>query len=246
MLAIGIVLGFFLGGLAPRREVAERDERIARLERDLDAEGQSGGGFRSSVPGFDRILRDPAPIDRGVPLPGPEEEVTRADGTAESVELDEGGDGGVPPGGWRDRWADRASSPSEQLAAFQRAASVQRVRRLQSRAALAEQAELDDAELAQVDTALADMNAELLGHGEELVILAMSEQPPTARELLGITHDVTGILHRAQLRLETIVGPERASAIDPSAIEIWNHVDLAQLEPAARAAVQRLPAQRLP
>lgn len=238
MLAVGIVLGFFLGGLAPRRELSERDERIAELERELE-EGDPGGGFRSPVPGLDRILRDPEPVDRGVPLPAAQGEAESGRGEDERVEVEDYGDGGVPPIGWRDRWRDRA--PSEQLGAFQRAASVQRVRRVQSRAALAEQAGLEEEELAEVDAALSQMNAELLGHGEELVLLAMSDEPPPARELLGITHDVTGILHRAQLRIEEIVGPERAAAVDPSALEIWNHVDLAQLEPAARAAVQRAP-----
>jgi hypothetical protein len=50
---------------------------------------------------------------------------------------------------------------------------------------------------------------------------------------------VTGILHRAQLELEEVLGPERAAAVDPSALEVWNHVDLGQLEPAARAALER-------
>ncbi len=243
MLAVGIVLGFFLGGLAPRRELAEREERIAQLTRELEEDGPRGG-FRSPVPGLDRILRDPEPppSPRGAPLPaaGGERAEPRAEGDAPEP-LVEPLDGGVPPIGWRDRWRERASSPAEQLAAFQRAASVQRVRRVQSRAALAEQAGLDDAELAEVDAALSEMNAELLGHGEELVILATGEAPPAARDLLGITHDVTGILHRAQLRLEAIVGPERAAGVDPSALEIWNHVDLARLEPAARAALSRVP-----
>ncbi|MCZ7680694.1 MAG: hypothetical protein M5U28_18760 [Sandaracinaceae bacterium] len=84
MLAVGIVLGFFLGGLAPRRELAEREERIAQLTRELE-EGGPRGGFRSPVPGLDRILRDPEPppSPRGVPLPaaGGERAEPRAEGT---------------------------------------------------------------------------------------------------------------------------------------------------------------------
>ncbi len=237
MLAVGIVLGFFLGGLAPRRELADREERIAALETELEQAAPSGG-LGSPVPGLDRIFRDPEPPARGVALPAGEPAIeARADEGGDEQPIDPS-DGGVPAVGWRERWEER-STPEDRLAAFRRAASVQRVRRVQSRAALAEQAALDEEELAEVDTALAAMNDELQGHGEELVLLAMSDEPPAARDLLGITHDVTGILHRAQLRLEAIVGPERAAALEPSTLEIWNYVDLARLEPAAAAALRR-------
>lgn len=239
MLAVGIVVGFFLGGIAPRRELVDRDETIARLERELEESDR--GGWRSPVPGLDRILRDPAPR---VALPA-----ARADEPGE-VRSEEGSeqaendapqlDGGVAPIGWRERWRERESTPDERLEAFQRAASIQRVRRVQTRAALVQQARLSDEEQAELDAALDEMSSELLGHGEELVSLAMSDEPPSARELLGVTHDVTGILERAQARVEGIVGPERMGAVDPSALEIWNYVDLAQLEPAARDAVEQL------
>lgn len=240
MLAVGIVLGFFLGGLAPRRELAERDAHIARLERELEQGGGGGGAFRSPVPGLDRILRDPEPsADRGVPLPAEGTPAAAADPGADPAALPEPLDGGVRPIAWRERWPAGGGSTGDRLEAFRRAAALQRVRRVQSRAALAQQAGLDESELAEVDAAIAQMNEELLGYGEELVLLAMSDEPPAARELLGITHDITGILHRAQLRLEAIVGPERAASVDPSALEIWNHVDLARLEPAVRAAIER-------
>ncbi len=241
--AIGVVLGFVLGGVGPRLEVAERDARIGALEEQL-AEADTGG-WRSPVPGLDRILRAPAEPERGVPVaragegePAPLPEDDGDPGRGEPAVAH--ADGGVPERRrWRDDW--REDSPSDRLAAFRRAASVQRVRRLQSRAALAEQADLSPEEMVEVDEALAEMNTALYGHGEELIQLAMSDEPPSASELLGITHDVTGILHRAQTRLEGIVGAGRLGAVDPSALEIWNHVDLAQLEPAAQRAMRAAP-----
>ncbi len=233
MLAVGIVLGFFLGGLSPRRELAERDQTIARLERELDEADR--GGWRSPVPGLDRILRDPE--ERSRDTVAREGRGSTAEENAEDTPVLD--DGGVPPIGWRERWRDRESTPEDRLEGFMRAVSVQRVRRVQSRAALAEQAALSDEELAEVDAALGEMNDELEGYGEELVLLVMSDVPPSPRELLGVTHDVTGVLQRAQLRLEEIVGPERAASVDESALEIWNHVDLGQLEPAVREAVER-------
>ncbi len=233
LLAIGVVIGFLLGGIGPRRELAARDEAVARLERALEEAEQ--GGWRAPVPGLDRILRG-AESDRvavredgprareRAPISTPREHDGHETETAQ-VALD----GGVAPLGVGRRWAERSSD--ERLEGFRRAVTVQRVRRVQTRAALAQQANLNDEELAEVDSALARMNDELAGYGEEVLLLALGEEPPAARDLLGITHDVTGILHRAQLRLEEIVGPERAATVDASALEIWNHVDLARLEP---------------
>jgi hypothetical protein len=237
--AAGVVLGFVLGGVGPRAELVERDEEVAELERRLEAADTHG--WRSPVPGFDRILR--APREReGRPLPAATdlERAEMPEGPPEPIveaERVDGLDGGVPRPRWRERW--RENTPDDRLSAFRRAASLQRVRRMQSRAALAQQGDLSDEEVAEVDAVFEEMNGQLAGHGEELLLLAMGDEPPQARDLLGITHDVTGILHRAQLRLEGILGPERATDVDPSALEIWNHVDLGQLEPAARAAIER-------
>lgn len=241
-LAIGIVIGFVLGGIAPRREVVDREEEIARLERALREGDGPRGGWRSPVPGLDRILREP---ERGRALPSAAPQRREQPGEAATeeraaeLEQTQAGDGGVPRESWREQWQERA--PDERIEAFRRAASIQRVRRVQSRAALLEQAGLDEEEVAQLDAALGEMNAELHGHGEELLLLALGDEAPAARDLLGITHDVTGILHRAQLRLETLIGPERLEGVDPSALEIWNFIDLAELEPAARAVVERAP-----
>jgi hypothetical protein len=233
-LAIGIVIGFLLGGIGPRREVAQREQDIVRLTSRLADARDEGGGWRSPVPGLDRILRAP-PEEEGEMIAGADP--SQAEPQPEEV-ID--GDGGVRPISIRDRWGDRESSGDDRLEAFQRAASIQRVRVVQSRAALIEQAGLNDEEQEQLDAALEELNTEIQGHAEELIILAMGDEPPAARDLLGITHDVTGILHQAQVRLEEILGPERMTGVDPAAIEIWNHVDLTPLEPAARDAIDRV------
>jgi hypothetical protein len=225
-LAIGIVVGFALGGVGPRRELVETRDEVARLEEEL-AESGSGSGFRSAVPGLDRILRAPPETET-------QRERRRDDERSERRRRRRSGDAGP------DERRDGDGEREDPLAAFGRAAAVQRVRNVQSRAALEQQADLDPEALAEVDAAFLEMNEELAGYGEELLLLALDGERPAPRELLGITHDVTGILHRAQLRLEEIVGPERMGDVDPEALEIWNHVDLEQLEPAARAAVDRM------
>lgn len=217
-----------LGGLGPRSDLAEREETIAALQEELDERPRAG--WRSPVPGLDRILREPEVEDGN-------------EGNAEDQEPIAGPtDAGTGAPRWRERLSDRLQNTTagERYSAFERIVSVQNVRRVQSRAALAEQAELTDEELGRVDEVLLEMNQELVAHGEELIFLTMDGEAP-ARDLLGITHDVTGILHRSQVQLEEILGGERAADVEPSALEVWNHVDLGRLEPAARAAAERLP-----
>lgn len=239
---LGVVLGFVLGGIGPRREVVRLERDVARLERELDLGGGGGGGaLRSPVVGLSEVLRAPSRRDDDAEGEG-DRRVANGDGAGtEEGTGDEaaaiGPDGGVRPIGFGRRWRERG--PSEALSQFMEAAAIQRVRRMQTRAALIEQAELDDAEVAAVDAAVERMNEDLQAYGEELLYLAMSEEPPTARDLLGVTHEVTGIMSRAQDELGRILGPERSAEVERSAGEVWNYVDLDRLEPAAREAARR-------
>ena len=233
-LALGVVLGYVLGGIGPRRELAAVTNEVRRLEMEMD---RGGTGWRSPVPGLDRILRTPG-APGGSERLGEPQPTGATDGEGEPAP---GGlDGGVAREGWRDRWRSGSRrTREERYDAFSNAAAVQRVRRIQSRAALMEQADLSEEEEVELDTLLGDLNDSLAGYGEEILSLAARDEPPPPRDLLGITHDVTGVLGDAQRRLEELLGPERRAAIDESALEIWNHVDLDRLEPAARSALER-------
>lgn len=230
-LAVGLLIGFVLGGVSPRRELVASQQEVEMLEEAL--EEAPSGGLRSPLPGFERILRPP-PRD---PRRRTESQAESRDGRDRERRRNSFGDAGVVAAESADDNSD--DEDETPYAAFQRAASVQRVRMLQSRAALVEQGELDDAEVESLDAALQTMNDALIGYGEELILFAEGGERPPPRELLGITHDVTGILQTAQLELEGILGPERTGEVDASALEIWNHVDLELLEPAARAAMER-------
>lgn len=238
--ALGLVGGFVAGGVGPRRELADAEREIDRLEDEL---ASGGGGWRSPVPGLDRILRNPDGDEEAAgETPESAPEAQRETDEVEETVAVPGVDGGVPAEreSWRERWRSRArESREERYDAFTRAAAVQRVRRIQSRAALVEQAELTDEDELELDSVLGELNDSLAGYGEEILMLAARDEPPPPRDLLGITHDVTGILAQSQRRLETLLGPERMGQTDPSALEIWNHVDLDRLEPAARAALER-------
>ncbi len=211
-LGIGVVIGFLLGGLGPRRELAAAELEVVTLEEEL-ANSDAPSRLRSPVPGLNEILRErrreePRHHDAGIPI-----------------------DGALPT-------TDDAEWDDDPLEAYRHAASLQRVRTVQSRAALQEQGELSDTEMNEIDATIETMNDQLLGYGEELMFLALQGTEPEPGDLLGITHDVTGVLHEAQLQLQAVLG-DRSSDVDAEALEIWNYIDLDRLEPAARAAIDR-------
>lgn len=122
----------------------------------------------------------------------------------------------------------------DRLADFDRLASVQTTRIAASRAALAEQANLSEAEVERVDQTTQRMNDKLSGYGEEIITQMGSEEPPGPAQALGLGHDVSGILYEGQRELDEIVGG-RGPEVDPEALAIWNYVDVEQWRPFVEA-----------
>lgn len=118
------------------------------------------------------------------------------------------------------------------LEQFDSLAATQRARALASRSALIAQARLSPEQVAVLDGTVKDMNDKLVGYGEEVIDQATSEQAPRPAEVLGLGHDVSGILFDGQQKLDALVG-ERAAEVDGSAREIWNYIDLEQWRPFA-------------
>ncbi len=128
-LALGLILGFVLGGVGPRRELVASQEEIASLEEALE-EAPRGSGLRSSLPGFDCILRPPARDSREGQRDEDSagEEGEEGEGARMRAQRNAFGDAGVAPYDDEDENEDES-----RYSAFQRAASVQRVRMVQSR-----------------------------------------------------------------------------------------------------------------
>jgi hypothetical protein len=61
-----------------------------------------------------------------------------------------------------------------------------------------------------------------------------ADQEPSSRELLGLTHEVTGVLYEAQTAMDELIGD--TSEVDRSAAEVWNLVDLEVFREAVEAA----------
>jgi hypothetical protein len=121
---------------------------------------------------------------------------------------------------------DMSLDPEDIQGQFDLAVDAQDLRADQSRSALQEQADLTDEEMEVFDTMVADMNNALAEYGEELMELALSGEEPEAEEMLGLTHEVTGILYDTQSNINDLVGMDGMADTDPSARQAWNHVDL--------------------
>lgn len=225
---VGVVLGFVVGGVLPRQDLAERDAELARLQDDLvKARRQAARRSPLSVVGLDRAgapSAASAPQRQADDQPGsqpprdPAPSPPRDTGAGPQLDVVEVGGGGDP------------------LAEFDLAVDAQRLRIDQSRAALVEQADLDDSQVEALDTAVAEMNDRLSEMGEELLDLVESSGEPDSRALLGVTHDVSGILYDAQVEVDEIIGQDAVETVDPQSREVWNYVDLESFRDTVEAA----------
>ena len=227
-IVVGVVLGFLLGGIGPRRGAAELKGELDQLrEENARLEARAGRGGRGGLmPGFDQLMpprerpAEPAPDEAG----------------------DEGAAGDEPSGG--EVTAVPAGPPprpptvAEQMQGFDLAVDAQNLRRQQSRQALREQADLSGEEVREVDEILADMNEQLATHGEEIMEILATGEEPSPKEMLSITHDVTGILAEAQESLDGVVGADRLEEVDEEAGVVWNHIDLGAFREAMEKAAE--------
>ncbi len=267
-LAAGVVLGFVLGGLAPQAKLseieAERDALAQRLER-----VERPNPLRELIPAFGERIntarKQEASGKVATAAARPDDEATLNEGARASAgggvdvvrATDDGRRGvaarpffkddeareGAPP-----RAPDaRESAPTGRgrgfepftLSRFDEVATAQALRAAASRAALIEQAGLSKEEVVAVDRTVDKMNNQLAGYGEEILAQVSAEEPPTASQALGLGHDTTGIMYEAQRELETILG-ERAESVEPEAMQVWNHVDVKRLRPAAEKLLPKV------
>lgn len=228
LVLVGVVLGFLLGGLGPRRDLENEREKVSRLQDELlkaERRARGGGLGRGVLPGLDGIFSSPGPSDED-----PQEAVPEEDWEAEV---------GMEPGNDELVEAEQVPrSPGAELKEFDLAVDAQRLRAEQNRASLAEQADLSSAELEEFDRIVADMNLALAEHAEEVLAMVTSGEEPSPRQFLGISHDVTGIMLESQVAMEELVGEEDMGTSDDPEGQVWNYLDLETFRPAVQDAIE--------
>lgn len=266
--AVGLVLGFALGGVSPRRELrAMRAERDA-LQTQLDAL-ERPDLLRSLLPVLGNknaparatARESAAPPSKGVEptrsaavqstagSPAPRGDVAvigaREDSASNGPRHETTARSTTPDSAAHEpREASPASSerrqrtPAELMSRFDDFVSVQRARAAAARAALVEQAGMSQAQLAQVDAAVSDMNGKLTRQGQKVVANVTAEKEPEPATLLELSHEVSGILHEAQTKLDGTLG-DAAESVDASARRIWNYVDVEPWRPFVEQELAR-------
>jgi hypothetical protein len=224
----GLLLGFLAGGLQPRSQLAELEAEVQRLKDEQIREARRAARRSPlSVIGLDRAGaggEEPLPE-----TPALAEDLEALEGDPASAAAPEAVDSGAPQ--------PLAEGPQGFGAEFDLAVEAQQLRREQTRAALIEQADLDGQEIERLDEIAFAMNERLGAMGEELLAMMDSvnaDQEPSSRELLGLTHEVTGVLYEAQTAMDELIGD--TSEVDRSAAEVWNLVDLEVFREAVEAA----------
>jgi len=227
---LGVVLGFVAGGVGPRRDLDQEREAREAVQADLDrANRRAARSNPLSVVGLDRAgaPRQQASAAPRSPPTGPApQDLDEAPARQPQAPSDTGAGGAQGDTG----------APADRGADFDMAVDAQRLRIDQSRAALIEQADLSDAQVTELDATMAEMNTRLGAMSADLVALALTADDPDSRELLGVTHDVTGVLYDAQVAMDDIIGPDAAGNVDPQAHQVWNYIDLEGFRGAVEAS----------
>lgn len=222
---VGLAGGLLIGLWQPRGEVlalrAEVDELRARADGACAEEG-AAARIRD-------LLGAPAARRGAPPAPVPP--------TEDPVTPPEQGDGGeipaTPPGVSVGGPEDGAASPSpEEMARMME--DAMRVRRRQARAALVEQAELEEDDLVRVDAAVERMNEELAGMVEDLVEDATASGRLDRRELMAFAADALEVVISADGALRDVVGDEAVASVDDTALDPLSYLDAAVVAPLTR------------
>lgn len=213
--ALGIVIGFVLGGIAPRTDLAELQATLDETRAALsEAEQRTRRNPSLPVPGMSDMFAQ-----------GPEEDDPEAmdQEDDESFNEEEEADEMMPDA---DADTDVGPAPTALSDDFDIAVDAQRMRAAQSRSALQEQADLSDGDMADFDGIVDDMNIALSDYGDALLDIALSGEEPEPEEMLSLTHEVTGILYDSQTAVNDLIGSEGMNDSDPTVRQVWNHIDL--------------------
>jgi len=226
-IAIALVLGFLLGGIGPRRELADEKDKLADAERALDAakhEARNHGRVLP-LPIFDDLpQRGDAPPSKPRTMPGVS--VSTHGDEDDKGDDDEGKDG------------DKHHAPptrEEMLQQFDAAADLQKARVAQLEAALKEKG-VDDQQLASANDVIAKMNEQLSQDASQVLTVLEAGGQPDPATMLSMTHDVSGVLLDAQQQFQQSMGASWQN-LDPSAQQVWNYVDLGSMRGAFEQAV---------
>lgn len=89
---------------------------------------------------------------------------------------------------------------------------------------------LSDEDMFELDNIVEEMNMALAEYSDALMDTALSGEEVELEDMLGLTHEVTGILYDDQTAVNDLVGADGMEETAPPARHVWNHIDLSVFE----------------
>lgn len=216
LLVVGaLVMGLVVGSWQPRGEVLRLRDEIDGYRAKVRAcnRGTAAEGIRE-------LLRAEAPAEEEPRREGRRRSKPRAEVEApsEAPVAEAPAEAGAP-------------SPAE---AADAAAAALDARAAQARAALLEQADPDDAQLAAVDAAIDEMNRQLKAQVDAFVETALGSGDFDRRELMDFAAESLDVVIEADDRIRDALGPEAYAAVDDQAVDPFSYVSGDTLSGLAR------------
>lgn len=213
LVAVALVIGIVLGGLGPRAQVRDLREQVAALEAKAP---RRLGTEIASVLGAGRL--DPPP-DRYEPPPVPDD-ATEADPAEEPFEDD----------GVEVRFGEAEGDPPDAEASLGAMREALELRRVQARAALLEDADPDDEQLAEIDGAIDQMNDRLMELGRDVVADVREHGEPSRRDAMLFAADALDILITAEDSMAAALDEAQRDALGEDSLDPFSYVDPALLD----------------
>jgi hypothetical protein len=205
--AVGVVVGVLIGAYPASTRIRTLEDRVIELsDRPCDS-----GGFAGAVTGMLQGAARPAPVaidDTDVPDDAP----------PDGVQVKVGG----PPAA-----AEPPEDPAVALAAAKEALEL---RRAQARAALVEQTDIDDAQLAQIDAAAATMNDELMSLTEDFAEDVRTNGPPSRRDAMVYANEALNTLITAEDQMNGALTEDQRGMVDDETLDPTSYLDPALIE----------------
>lgn len=210
--ALALLLGVVLGGLGPREDLRAAEARITELEA-KECERPVAEGFAALLAAGAASRGGPSG-DRPEDPPTPEAQ--REDGARPDAPPEEAPEADEP----------RSDVPvSGEARSLDSARAAMEIRRTQARAAMIERADPDDAQLAEFDDALDDMNDELFGLADEVTARLAAGETPERRELMTFAAEALDIVLVADERVQASLSEEQLEALDDAAVDPLSYID---------------------
>lgn len=220
-LVAGIVLGTVVGLWQPRGELFAMREQLAENEKEMAALRRQAGA--ASIAGLFHPARSTPP--GGTPEPGPQPSPDPTAAGAQGLQVTVG-----EPSGPATLAPDAENIDLGEAETMQGVKEALDARAAQARAALVEQANLDDEQLAAFDAAIDRMNERLQKQIDLLATQLESGEQPDRRDLMELGAEGLDAMIEADDTIAEALPPDVRDAIDDELLDPFSHVDGTTME----------------